>query len=80
MEDVAVQSILQPPRLIGLGFKPGGDRAESDREAAERALESGPLTLGLGSPARRRGPVVVEGLTLTAWARRISVAETEILR
>ena len=61
MEDVAVQSILQPPRLIGLGFKPGGDRAESDREAAERALESGPLTLGLGSPGR--------GLLGSQWRR-----------
>ena len=55
MEDVAVQSILQPPRIIGLGFKPGGDRAESDREAAERALGSGPLTVGLAGG--RRPPV-----------------------
>jgi SAM-dependent methyltransferase len=54
MEDIAVQSILQPPRIIGLGFKPGDDRVASNREAAARALESGPLTLGLGSPARRR--------------------------
>jgi SAM-dependent methyltransferase len=55
MEDVAVQSILHPPRIIGLGFKPGGDRAVAGREAAARALESGPATIGLGSPARRRG-------------------------
>ena len=55
MEDVAVQSILQPPRIIGLGFKPGGAPAAADREAAARALDSGPVTLGLPSSAGRRG-------------------------
>jgi SAM-dependent methyltransferase len=55
MEDVAVQSILHPPRIVGVGFKPGGDRAASDREGAARALDSGPVTVGPGSPARSRG-------------------------
>ena len=27
MEDVVVEAILAPPRIIGHGFKPGGDRA-----------------------------------------------------
>lgn len=45
MEDVAVQSILRPPRLIGLGFKPGGDPTAADRSAAARALAAGPLTI-----------------------------------
>jgi SAM-dependent methyltransferase len=45
MEDVEVQSILRPPRLIGLGFKPGGDSSAADRGAAARALRAGPLTL-----------------------------------
>jgi SAM-dependent methyltransferase len=53
MEDVAVQSILHPPRIIGLGFKPGGDRSAAGREAAARALDSGPATLGLGRTGRR---------------------------
>ena len=59
MEDVAVQSILQPPRIIGLGFKPGGDRAASNRDAVARTLDAGPVTVRLGSRrfarARRGG-------------------------
>jgi SAM-dependent methyltransferase len=56
MEDVAVQSILQPPRIIGLGFEPGGDRAAADREAAARALDAGPLTVRATRRLVRRRP------------------------
>ena len=45
MDDVAVRSILNPPRIIGLGFKPGGDGAAADRGAAARALDAGPATI-----------------------------------
>jgi SAM-dependent methyltransferase len=45
LEDVEVQSILRPPRIIGLGFKPGGDRSAANRGAAARALQAGPLTV-----------------------------------
>ncbi|MGH3337484.1 MAG: class I SAM-dependent methyltransferase [Propionibacteriaceae bacterium] len=38
LEDVAIQSILQPPRIIGLGFKSGGERAATERQAAALAL------------------------------------------
>jgi SAM-dependent methyltransferase len=38
MEDIAVRPILSPPRIIGFGFKPGGDRGAADREGAARAL------------------------------------------
>lgn len=54
MEDVGVQSILHPPRIIGLGFEPGGDRAAADREAAARALDAGPVTVGAPVGAARR--------------------------
>jgi SAM-dependent methyltransferase len=37
MEDVAVQAILAPPRIIGIGFKPG-EPLEADRAAAATAL------------------------------------------
>lgn len=37
MEDVEVRAILAPPRIIGIGFGPGGDNG-ADRDAAARAL------------------------------------------
>jgi SAM-dependent methyltransferase len=37
LDDVHVQWILSPPRIIGIGFKPGGALA-ADRAAAARAL------------------------------------------
>jgi SAM-dependent methyltransferase len=46
LEDIEAQAILRPPRLIGFGFKPGGDPAAANRAAATRALAAGPLTLG----------------------------------
>jgi SAM-dependent methyltransferase len=61
MEDVAVRSILQPPRIIGLGFKPGGDRAAADRDGAARALDAGPATIG---------PPVADRRGVAARARR----------
>ena len=71
MEDVDVQSILQPPRIIGLGFKPGGDRAAADREAAARALDAGPLTVELaGAAARSRLVRVWPGLRARLRRRR----------
>jgi SAM-dependent methyltransferase len=45
LEDVEVQSIMRPPRIIGLGFKPGGDRSAADRQGTARALRAGPLTV-----------------------------------
>lgn len=56
LEDVAVQSILRPPRLIGLGFKSGEAPSSPDRRAAAAALAAGPLTLGRpDAPGRRQG-------------------------
>lgn len=51
MDDVAVQSIMNPPRVIGLGFKPGGERGSADRTAAASALAAGPVTIAAGAVA-----------------------------
>ena len=53
MEDVAVQAILGPPRLIGLGFKPGGGAGAADRHAAARALKGAPSTAHSPHTTRR---------------------------
>jgi SAM-dependent methyltransferase len=53
MEDVAVQAILVPPRIIGLGFKPGGGPGAADRHAAARALRGARSTAALSHAARR---------------------------
>ena len=50
MEDVEARPILAPPRIIGLGFKPGGERDAADREGAARALTSARKT---ATPRRR---------------------------
>jgi SAM-dependent methyltransferase len=61
LEDVAVHAILAPPRVIGLGFKPGGDRAAADRTAATRALLSVPGS-ATSHPAKRRPSRLQRGL------------------
>jgi SAM-dependent methyltransferase len=38
MEDVVVETILAPPRIIGHGFKPGGDRTSSRRRSLATRL------------------------------------------
>ena len=52
MEDVAVRGILNPPRIIGLGFKPGSDADTGDRHAAARALTGAQFT----APSRHTAP------------------------
>jgi SAM-dependent methyltransferase len=56
MEDVAVRPILFPPRIIGLGFKPGGEPSAMDREGAVRALTSAPASATLPRRQRPRSP------------------------
>jgi SAM-dependent methyltransferase len=53
MEDVAAQAIMNPPRIIGVGFRPGGSPAAVDRQAAARALAAGPVTV-TGEPVARK--------------------------
>jgi SAM-dependent methyltransferase len=53
MEDVEVRAILAPPRIIGLGFRAGGDRSAADRQAAARALTGAPSTATSQRVARR---------------------------
>jgi SAM-dependent methyltransferase len=38
MEDVVVEAILAPPRIIGHGFKPGGDRTSGRRRSLVERL------------------------------------------
>ena len=54
MDDVGVQSLLVPPRIVGLGFKPGANGPAVDRKAAVRALAGGPLTADIRVPRIRR--------------------------
>lgn len=54
MEDVGVQALLVPPRIVGLGFKPGANGHAVDRKAAVRALDAGPLTLDVPVPRIHR--------------------------
>jgi len=56
MEDVHVQSVLEPPRFIGHGFKPGRGRSAIHRRSAARAPTGAP-TVAVPLPAARRGLV-----------------------
>lgn len=53
MEDVDVQPILAPPRLIGRGFKPGGERPRVIRPTAARSSQTRAPTTASSPPARR---------------------------
>jgi SAM-dependent methyltransferase len=55
MEATHVQAILAPPRIIGHGFKPGGERTAAYRDAAVHALNDvgDPRLLPSARPAHR---------------------------
>ena len=66
MDDIAIQSILHPPRILGVAFKPGGEATGVDRTAAAAALAAGPLTVRSVPPVARS--------RLRAVARRLRAA------
>jgi SAM-dependent methyltransferase len=61
MEDIAAQAIMHPPRIIGMGFKPGGPPDGVDRHAAASALVARPAAIAPEAKARRGGRRGVRG-------------------